>query len=71
MENQAKQVLAKAKRDDAEFQRLKLEELRKLDKDLRKFKIPIVLLERLKKEFDDSHFLSNEIGKSVILPSYK
>jgi hypothetical protein len=48
-----------------------MEELAKLDADLRKFRIPIVLLERLKKEFDESHMLSNELGKTVIMPSYK
>ena len=54
-----------------QFQKIKQEEITKFDRDLKKFKIPILLLERLKKEFDDSHFLSNEIGKSVILPSFK
>lgn len=46
-------------------------EIAKLDADLRKFKIPVVLLERLKKEFDESHSLSNELGKTVIMPNYK
>jgi hypothetical protein len=30
---------------------------------LKKIKIPIVLLERIKREFDESHALSNIIGK--------
>ena len=47
------------------FDKYKELEIQKLDKDLKQFKIPIVLLERLKKEFDDSHFLSNEIGKPI------
>jgi hypothetical protein len=34
-----------------------------LDKSLKKIKIPIVLLERIKREFDESHALSNIIGK--------
>lgn len=73
LEDKAKQTIEKAGKNQSttEFERLKLEQLKKLDADLRRFKIPIVLLERLKKEFDDSHYLSNEIGKSVIMPSFK
>lgn len=55
----------------SEFVQIKMTEIAKLDADLRKFKIPVVLLERLKKEFDESHSLSNELGKTVIMPNYK
>lgn len=48
-----------------QFEKYKEDEIHKLDKELKQFKIPIVLLERLKKEFDDSHYLSNEIGKPI------
>ena len=67
LESKAKQTIEKDKKKKArtEFEKLKLEEVRKLDSALRKFRIPIVLLERLKKEFDDSHYLSNEMGKAV------
>lgn len=37
------------------FEDLKLNEIKSLDKSLKAIKIPAILLERLKKEFDDSH----------------
>jgi len=36
----------------------KQKEIEKLDKSLKNISIPVILLERLKKEFDDSHYLS-------------
>ena len=41
----------------------KYECLHKFDKQLKEIKIPKILLERLKKEFDDSSRLSIKIGK--------
>lgn len=40
------------------YEQVKVYELRKLDSKVKKIKIPDVLLERLKQEFDESHKLS-------------
>lgn len=45
------------------YNEIKQKEIKMLDKSLRSIKIPAILLERLKKEFDDSHLLSSLIGK--------
>lgn len=56
----------KSKKNAKEFDKIRLAQVRQFDQELKSFKIPIVLLERLKKEFDESHSLSNEMGKTVI-----
>ena len=45
------------------FEEVKRIELAKFDKHLKSIKIPAILLERLKKEFDDSFSMSNVVGK--------
>jgi len=35
----------------------------KFDQEMKQIKVPKILLERLKKEFDDSHSLSTQFGK--------
>ena len=40
------------------FDALKLKEIKKLDQSLKNIKLPIFLLERLEREFGDSHNLS-------------
>ena len=41
----------------------KLEVIRRFDSQLKLISMPKILLERLKKEFDDSHSLSSQFGK--------
>ena len=57
----------KGKLDDEEQKKLYIQEkfnvLHKFDKQLKDIKIPKILLERLKKEFDDSNRLSTQFGK--------
>ena len=37
--------------------------VKEFDKQIKQIRIPKILLERLKKEFDDSHSLSSQFGK--------
>lgn len=37
--------------------------IRKFDRQIKQISVPKILLERLKKEFDDSHCLSTQFGK--------
>ncbi len=43
----------------------KAKQIKDLDDSMKRVKIPGILLERLKKEFDDSHSLSTQFGKSL------
>ena len=43
----------------------KISAIKELDQQLKQIKIPSILLDRLKKEFDDSHSLSTQFGKSL------
>ena len=45
------------------FELIKTNEIIKLDSGLKEIRIPVILLERLKKEFDDSQHLSDIMGK--------
>ena len=45
------------------FELIKTREIIKLDSGLKEIRIPVILLERLKKEFDDSQHLSDIMGK--------
>jgi hypothetical protein len=45
------------------FSEWRARELQRFDSGLTRIKIPIILLERLKKEYDDSHELSKVLGK--------
>mmetsp|Transcript_18683 Transcript_18683/g.31949 ORF Transcript_18683/g.31949 Transcript_18683/m.31949 type:complete len:306 (-) Transcript_18683:36-953(-) len=57
---QRRDIIREAER---EFEDQKTQALRKLDGQLKAVKIPKILLERLKKEFDDSRNLSVQFGK--------
>ena len=46
-----------------EIKQLKLKVIMDFDTQMKQVNIPRILLERLKKEFDDSHSLSTQFGK--------
>ena len=51
------------------FEKVKQDEIRLFDQHLKIIKMPSMLLERLKREFDESHNISERLGKPTVKPS--
>lgn len=49
--------------DQAELAKLQVDAIHQFDQQLKAISIPSIMLDRLKKEFDDSHSLSTQFGK--------
>jgi hypothetical protein len=58
------QIYEKHKDDPERYAAEKIISVKNLDRELKAVMIPRILLDRLKKEFDDSHSLSTQFGKS-------